>query len=87
VKINFCYRHGYESSGGFGVDEFLPLPGETVRPVAPAYRVYPSAMKLDKKDSGPTGKSGNSCITYSFPNFISSFSQHRSLFHYYCAKC
>lgn len=51
-------RSGYESSGGFGVDEFIPLPAETARPIAPAYRVFPSAMKLDKKDPGPTGKSG-----------------------------
>jgi hypothetical protein len=44
-------------SGCFSVDSLSPISSVPKKTMAPAYQVGVSAMKLDKKDPGPTGKS------------------------------
>ena len=55
-STNNWYRPGYRSSGGFSIDEVVPLAFETIKPLATAYRLHCVATKLDRKDV--MGKSG-----------------------------
>jgi hypothetical protein len=58
---------GYQSSGGFCVEEMFPLSAAQQKAYSPAYVIHPSGVKLDKKDllskSGSVTLHKNSLLT------------------------
>ena len=57
MRLTYCNRLGYHSSGGFYFEYVNPLPQDKVLTFAPAYQFHFSGQKLDRKD-GPLAKSG-----------------------------